>query len=64
MNKRKPLLLFVALPLLLVIASSYFENIDAEKRFRIISWNPGNGVVGAIAGFGSCCITANVAQTG
>ena len=31
MNNKKPLLLLVAIPLLLVVASSYFEDIDAEK---------------------------------
>ena len=31
MNKRKPLLLLVALPILIVAAFSYFEDIDAEK---------------------------------
>ena len=31
MNNKKPLLLLVAVPFLLVAASSYFEDIDAEK---------------------------------
>ena len=31
MNNKKPLLLLAIIPLLLVAATSYFEDIDAEK---------------------------------